>query len=72
LAVLALPTLSATMDLSVLFLAVPNLTVALCPSAAISDVYGLLITGSLLVGVSSAARAGMAWRQLWGCVVDGG
>jgi DHA2 family multidrug resistance protein-like MFS transporter len=46
LAVLALPTLLVTMDMSVLFLAVPKLTHALHPSSAellwITDIYGFL------------------------------
>ncbi len=49
LGVLALPTLLVTMDLSVLFLAVPKLTRDLRPSSSeliwITDVYGFLIAG---------------------------
>src|SRR5919109_1088083 len=51
--VLALPCLLVTMDLTVLFLAVPTLTEDLAPSSTqllwITDVYGFLIAGSLIV-----------------------
>ena len=47
LAVLALPCLLVTMDLTVLFLAVPSLTADLAPGSTellwITDVYGFLI-----------------------------
>ena len=62
LAVLALPTLTVTMDLSVLFLAVPKLTRALAPSGAqllwITDIYGFLIAGSLLTMGALGDRVG--------------
>src|SRR4051812_27799641 len=62
LAVLALPTLLVTMDLSVLFLAVPALTRDLEPSSTellwISDAYGFLIAGSLLTMGTLADRIG--------------
>ena len=49
LAVLALPGLLVTMDLTVLFLAVPKLTADLRPSGSellwISDAYGFLTAG---------------------------
>ena len=52
LAVLALPALLISMDLSVLYLAVPRLSAALRPSSVellwITDVYGFLLAGSLL------------------------
>jgi MFS transporter, DHA2 family, multidrug resistance protein len=52
LAVLALPSLLISMDLTVLNLAVPSLTADLAPSAAqllwIVDIYGFLIAGSLI------------------------
>ncbi len=51
LAVLTLPCLLVSMDLTVLYLAVPHLTADLKPSAAqllwIVDIYGFLIAGSL-------------------------
>jgi MFS transporter, DHA2 family, multidrug resistance protein len=62
LAVLALPTLLVTMDLSVLFLAVPKLTRALHPSSAellwITDIYGFFIAGSLLTMGALGDRIG--------------
>lgn len=62
LAVLALPTLLVTMDLSVLFLAVPKLTRALEPSASellwITDIYGFLIAGSLVTMGTLGDRIG--------------
>jgi MFS transporter, DHA2 family, multidrug resistance protein len=62
LAVLALPTLLVTMDMSVLFLAVPKLTRALHPSSAellwITDIYGFLIAGSLLTMGALGDRIG--------------
>ena len=62
LAVLALPTLLVTMDMSVLFLAVPKLTRALHPSSAellwITDIYGFFIAGSLLTMGALGDRIG--------------
>jgi DHA2 family multidrug resistance protein-like MFS transporter len=62
LAVLALPTLLVTMDLSVLFLAVPELTRDLSPSSAallwITDIYGFLIAGSLITMGTLGDRLG--------------
>jgi MFS transporter, DHA2 family, multidrug resistance protein len=62
LAVLALPTLLVTMDLSVLFLAVPELTRDLSPSSAqllwITDIYGFLIAGSLITMGTLGDRIG--------------
>jgi MFS transporter, DHA2 family, multidrug resistance protein len=62
LAVLALPTLLVTMDLSVLFLAVPALTEDLRPSSAellwITDIYGFLIAGSLITMGTLGDRIG--------------
>jgi MFS transporter, DHA2 family, multidrug resistance protein len=62
LGVLALPTLLVTMDLSVLFLAVPKLTRDLNPSSAqllwITDIYGFLIAGSLLTMGTLGDRIG--------------
>ena len=62
LAVLALPTLLVTMDMSVLFLAVPKLTRALRPSGAellwITDIYGFFIAGSLLTMGALGDRIG--------------
>ena len=62
LAVLALPTLIVTMDLSVLFLAVPKLTEDLQPTSSellwITDVYGLLIAASLITMGTLGDRIG--------------
>ncbi|HEX3976925.1 MAG TPA: MFS transporter [Solirubrobacteraceae bacterium] len=61
-AVLALPTLLVTMDMSVLFLAVPKLTRALHPSSAellwITYIYGFFIAGSLLTMGALGDRIG--------------
>jgi DHA2 family multidrug resistance protein-like MFS transporter len=62
LGVLALPTLLVTMDLSVLFLAVPKLTRALHPSSSellwITDAYGLMIAASLITMGTLGDRIG--------------
>jgi DHA2 family multidrug resistance protein-like MFS transporter len=62
LAVLALPTLLVTADLSVLFLAVPKLTRALHPSSSellwITDVYGLMISAGLITMGNIGDRIG--------------
>jgi DHA2 family multidrug resistance protein-like MFS transporter len=62
LAVVSLPALVVTMDVSILFLAVPSLTASLAPSASqllwISDIYGFLIAGSLLAMGAVSDRVG--------------
>jgi MFS transporter, DHA2 family, multidrug resistance protein len=62
LAVLALPTLLVTMDLSVLFLAVPKLTRDLEPTTAqllwIADIYGFLIAACLIMMGTLGDRIG--------------
>jgi DHA2 family multidrug resistance protein-like MFS transporter len=62
LAVLALPTMLVTMDLSVLFLAVPKLTRDLRPTSAellwITDIYGFLIAASLITMGTLGDRVG--------------
>ena len=62
LAVLALPTLLVTMDLSVLFLAVPKLTRDLEPTSGeliwITDIYGFLIAACLIVMGTLGDRIG--------------
>jgi DHA2 family multidrug resistance protein-like MFS transporter len=62
LAVLALPTLLVTMDLSVLFLAVPKLTRDLKPTSSellwITDIYGFLIAASLITMGTLGDRIG--------------
>jgi DHA2 family multidrug resistance protein-like MFS transporter len=60
--VLALPGLLVTMDLTVLFLAVPGLTADLAASSTellwITDVYGFLIAGALIVSGALGDRLG--------------
>jgi DHA2 family multidrug resistance protein-like MFS transporter len=62
LAVLALPCLLITMDLTVLYLAVPELTADLRPTGSqllwITDIYGFLIAGSLLTMGTLGDRIG--------------
>jgi DHA2 family multidrug resistance protein-like MFS transporter len=62
LAVLALPTMLVTMDLSVLFLAVPKLTRDLQPTSSellwITDIYGFLIAASLITMGTLGDRIG--------------
>jgi MFS transporter, DHA2 family, multidrug resistance protein len=62
LAVLALPTLLVTMDLSVLFLAVPKLTQDLQPTSSellwITDIYGLLLAACLITMGNLGDRIG--------------
>jgi DHA2 family multidrug resistance protein-like MFS transporter len=62
LAVLALPTLLVTMDLSVLFLAVPKLTQDLRPTSSellwITDIYGVLLAASLITMGTLGDRIG--------------
>src|ERR687895_2879721 len=60
--VLALPGLLVTMDLTVLFLAVPNLGADLAPSSTellwITDIYGFLIAGALIASGALGDRIG--------------
>jgi DHA2 family multidrug resistance protein-like MFS transporter len=62
LAVLAVPCMLVTMDLTVLFLALPKLVADLDPSATqqlwITDVYGFLIAGALILMGSLGDRIG--------------
>ena len=62
LAVLTLPCLLLSMDLTVLYLAVPSLSADLGPSSAqllwIVDIYGFLIAGSLITMVTLGDRIG--------------
>jgi MFS transporter, DHA2 family, multidrug resistance protein len=62
LALLALPTMLTTLDISVLFLALPKLTADLRPSATqqlwISDIYGFLIAGFLVTMGTLGDRVG--------------
>src|SRR2546429_2271154 len=62
LAVIALPCLLYSMDLTVLHLAVPHLTEALAPSSVqllwIIDIYGFLLAGSLITMGTLGGRIG--------------
>src|SRR5918999_295158 len=68
--VLALPGLLVTMDLRVLFLAVPNLTADLAPSSTellwITDIYGFLIAGALVASGALGDRLGRRRIMLLG------
>jgi DHA2 family multidrug resistance protein-like MFS transporter len=70
LAVLALPTLLTTLDLSVLFLALPRLAADLGASATqqlwISDAYGFLIAGFLVTMGTLGDRVGRRRVLLYG------
>src|SRR5918997_5663029 len=68
--VLALPGLLVTMDLTVLFLAVPNLGADLAPSSTellwITDIYGFLIAGALVASGALGDRIGRRRIMLLG------
>jgi DHA2 family multidrug resistance protein-like MFS transporter len=70
LGILALPCLLITMDLTVLYLAVPELSADLGPSSTqllwITDIYGFLIAGSLLTMGSLGDRIGRRRLLLMG------
>jgi DHA2 family multidrug resistance protein-like MFS transporter len=75
LAVLALPTLLASMDLTVLQLAVPHLSADLQPSSSqllwIVDVYGFLVAGSLITMGTLGDRIGRRRLLLTGAFAFG-
>jgi DHA2 family multidrug resistance protein-like MFS transporter len=75
LAVLTLPCLLVSMDLTVLYLAVPHLTADLKPSAAqllwIVDIYGFLIAGSLITMGTVGDRIGRRRLLLLGAAAFG-
>ena len=75
LAVLALPCLLYSMDLTVLHLAVPRLTEDLRPSSAellwIIDIYGFLVAGSLITMGTLGDRIGRRRLLLVGAVAFG-
>jgi len=75
-AALMLPCMLVVMDLSVLFLAVPSLTADLHPSATeilwITDIYGFLIAGALIVMGTLGDRVGRRRVLVWGSAVFGG
>src|SRR3989475_1893326 len=75
LAVIALPCLLYSMDLTVLHLAVPRLTEALAPSSVqllwIIDIYGFLLAGSLVTMGTLGDRIGRRRLLLIGAVFFG-
>jgi DHA2 family multidrug resistance protein-like MFS transporter len=75
LAVIALPCLLYSMDLSVLYLALPSLTADLKPSAAqllwISDVYGFMLAGFLITMGTLGDRIGRRRLLLIGAALFG-
>ncbi len=74
-AALMLPCMLVVMDLSVLFLAVPSLRADLRPSSTellwITDVYGFLIAGALIVMGTLGDRIGRRRVLLWGSAAFG-
>jgi MFS transporter, DHA2 family, multidrug resistance protein len=75
LAVLALPTLLASMDLTVLHLAVPHLSADLQPSSSqllwIVDIYGFMVAGSLITMGTLGDRIGRRRLLLAGAAIFG-
>jgi MFS transporter, DHA2 family, multidrug resistance protein len=75
LAVLALACLLYSMDLSVLYLAVPSLSADLQPSSAqllwITDIYGFLLAGSLITMGTLGDRIGRRRLLLTGAATFG-
>src|SRR3712207_1254342 len=75
LAVLALPCMLVTMDLTVLFLAVPALTADLDPSSSqllwITDIYGFLVAGALITMGTLGDRIGRRKVLLSGAAAFG-
>jgi DHA2 family multidrug resistance protein-like MFS transporter len=74
-AALMLPCMLVVMDLSVLFLAVPSLKADLHPSATevlwITDIYGFLIAGALIVMGTLGDRIGRRRVLVWGSAAFG-
>jgi len=75
LAVIALPCLLYSMDLTVLFLAVPHLSADLQPSSTqllwITDIYGFLLAGSLITMGTLGDRIGRRRLLLAGAIAFG-
>ncbi|NNH74720.1 MFS transporter [Nocardia uniformis] len=75
LAVLALPTLLISMDMSVLYLAIPHISAALEPSSSqllwILDVYGFLVAGFLITMGTVGDRIGRRKLLMVGAVAFG-
>jgi DHA2 family multidrug resistance protein-like MFS transporter len=76
LAVIALPCMLYSMDLTVLNLAVPQLTRDLRPTAAellwIIDIYGFMVAGFLITMGTLGDRIGRRRILLWGALAFGG
>ncbi|ATL25048.1 MFS transporter [Streptomyces formicae] len=75
LTVLALPTLLISMDMTVLYLAVPHLSADLGPSSTellwIMDIYGFLIAGALVPAGALGDRIGRRRIMLFGAALFG-
>ncbi|MFF2088435.1 MFS transporter [Nocardia sp. NPDC058176] len=75
LAVLALPTLLISMDLSVLYLAIPQISEALAPSSSqllwILDIYGFLVAGFLITMGTVGDRIGRRKLLMIGALAFG-
>ncbi|MEU4705870.1 MFS transporter [Nocardia salmonicida] len=75
LAVLALPTLLISMDLSVLYLAIPSISEALEPSSSqllwILDIYGFLVAGFLITMGTLGDRIGRRKLLMIGALAFG-
>jgi MFS transporter, DHA2 family, multidrug resistance protein len=75
LAVIALPCLLYSMDLTVLFLAIPSLSEDLSPSATqllwITDIYGFMVAGSLITMGTLGDRIGRRRLLLMGAALFG-
>ncbi len=75
LAVIALPCLLYSMDLTVLFLAIPRITAELKPSSTqllwISDIYGFMVAGSLITMGTLGDRIGRRRLLLLGAGLFG-
>ena len=73
--VIALPCLLYSMDLTVLHLAVPELTRALAPSSSqllwIIDIYGFMVAGTLIIAGTLGDRIGRRRILLTGAVLFG-
>ena len=75
LAVIALPCLLYSMDLTVLFLAVPSISEDLNPSSTqllwITDIYGFMVAGSLITMGTLGDRIGRRRLLLMGAALFG-
>lgn len=75
LATLILPTLLVSIDMTILYMALPEITVDLAPSATqllwITDIYGFLLAGMLLTMGTLGDRIGRRRLLLLGCLCFG-